>query len=204
MLTPLAKQPESTVKDEPIERSAPLTLNAVLASMQTRLFTIAYSATGQREDALDLVQIAMEKLVVHYAQRPAQEWKPLLLTILSNAITDYYRRRARHREIFSESATSDELNQIELQFSKTLSAADQLAAVRFNQQLVVALNELPERQRQAFLLRGWGELSIAESAAAMGCSIGTVKQHYFRALSALRALFEHNNIDATLLRSQSE
>ena len=182
----------------------PLTLETVLASMQTRLYAIAFSATGQREDALDLVQIAMEKCVVHYAQRPAEELTPLLLTILGNAITDHYRRTARHRKIFAQCSQESEFDGLEAVASDTCSGADQLAAERFNRQLVMALSELPERQRQVFLLRGWGELSIAESAAAMGCSIGTVKQHYFRALRALRALFEHNNIDATLLRSQSE
>jgi len=202
--TAQVKQSESIGRDESAERSLPPTLNTVLASMQTRLFAIAFSATGQREDALDLVQIAMEKLVAHYAQRPAQEWKPLLLTILGNAITDHYRRTARHRKVFAESSQNSEFDGLEAIASDTLSGADQLAAERFNRQLVMALGELPERQRQVFLLRGWGELSIAESAAAMDCSIGTVKQHYFRALRALRALFEQNNIDATLLRSQSE
>jgi len=159
--------------------------------MQGKLFAIAYSATGQREDALDLVQHAMTQLVIHYRQRPAEQWPPLLMRILGNAITDYYRRNARHREYIDSSSDWSELPEQRLH-SQTRSPNDDPAALAdtaaLNTAISTAVAGLPDRQRQAFLLRGWGELSVAECAASMTCSAGSVKQHYFRALRALRPL----------------
>lgn len=175
-------------------RAAPAagSLAELLGAMQNKLYAIAYSATGRRDDALDLVQTAMTKLVSHYADRPAAEWPPLLIRILSNAITDHYRRGARYREFFvdgieldEQPATPDSVADAPCQSG---DPADQLTTSQLNSDISHALAALPERQRQAFLLRGWGEYSVAETADAMGCSAGSVKRHYFRALQTLRPL----------------
>ncbi len=167
-------------------------LAELLGAMQSKLYAIAYSATGQREDALDLVQVAMTKLVSHYADRPAAEWPPLLMRILSNAITDHYRRGARYREFFVDGIELEQLpepvDSAAAEPHQPSNPTEQLAASQLNGDISTALAALPERQRQAFLLRGWGEYSVAEAAEAMGCSAGSVKQHYFRALQALRPL----------------
>lgn len=183
--------------------AAEQSLERLLASMQSKLYGVAYSATGHREDALDLVQTAMTKLVSHYAQRPAAEWPPLLMRILSNAITDHYRRGARYREFFVDGL---ELQEQELAGSSERASPDQCsdkpsqqaAASQLNGDIGSALAQLPERQRQAFLLRGWGEYSVAEAASAMECSAGSVKQHYFRALQALRPLLAVHLPTATM------
>ena len=172
------------------QRPPAAALDTVLAAMQHRLYAIAYAATGQREDALDLVQVAMTQLVANYRQRPAEEWPPLLMRILTNAITDHYRRAARQRDNIDSSCDLSELCETRLQpvaGQDDNNPAAAAAAEQLNRAIAGAVAALPERQRQAFLLRGWAELNVAECAQAMACSVGSVKQHYFRALRSLRS-----------------
>ena len=167
-------------------------LNQFLAGVELKAFKIAQASLRHEDDALDAVQDAMMQLARAYSERPAEEWKPLFYRILENRIRDMQRRRTvRGRVIswlpFRGDDDDDEMDPIaqapspEPQPTKRLELDQAMAA------LEKALGELPPRQRQAFMLRTLEGLDVAETATAMGCSQGSVKTHYFRAVQALRA-----------------
>jgi RNA polymerase sigma-70 factor, ECF subfamily len=167
-------------------------LNQFLAGVELKAFKIAQAALRHEDDALDAVQDAMLQLARAYADRPAEEWKPLFYRILENRIRDMQRRRTVRGRVMSwlpfrgedEDEEADPIAQAqspELQPVRRLELDEAVGA------LEKALAELPRRQQQAFLLRTMEGLDVAETAAAMGCSEGSVKTHYFRAVQALRA-----------------
>ena len=167
-------------------------LNQFLAGVELKAFKIAQAALRHEDDALDAVQDAMLQLARAYADRPAQEWKPLFYRILENRIRDMQRRRTvRGRVIawlpFRGDEDGDEPDPIAQAPSPEPQPPRRLELDQAVTALERALGELPGRQRQAFLLRALEGLDVAETAAAMGCSQGSVKTHYFRALQALRA-----------------
>ncbi len=167
-------------------------LSQFLAGVEVRAFKIAQAALRHEDDALDAVQDAMLQLARAYAQRPAEEWKPLFYRILENRIRDMQRRRTVRNRVMSwlpfrsdpeedgpdpiAEAASEEPPPMRL-----LEIDEAMAALQ------KALGALPRRQQQAFLLRTLEGLDVAQTAAAMGCSQGSVKTHYFRALQTLRA-----------------
>ena len=174
-----------------------LALDRFLAGIERRAFRMAQIATGNEDDALDLVQDAMLKLVQKYGDRTEGDWGPLFHCILQSRIRDWYRRakvRNRLREFFhspqDEEEREDPLEQVP---DRTAVAPDEdLKRKRACAELDVALRTLPLRQQQAFLLRIWEELDVAQTAQAMGCSEGSVKTHLFRAIQVLRKrLGEH-------------
>ena len=153
---------------------------------------IAEIATGNRDDALEIVQDAMLKLASRYAARPEREWAPLFQRILQSRITDFHRRSVVRRRWRVWLASGDEdgvrPDPIENQPGPASTEPDrQSDAERMTAALERALQALPLRQRQAFLLRVWEDLDVAETARAMGCSEGSVKTHLSRAMHALRA-----------------
>ena len=167
-------------------------LNQFLAGVEVKAFKIAQAALRHEDDALDAVQDAMLQLARAYADRPAQEWKPLFYRILENRIRDMQRRRTvRGRVIawlpFRGEDDDDEPDPISQAPSPEPQPLKKLELDEAVGALEKALQGLPRRQQQAFLLRTLEGLDVAETAAAMGCSQGSVKTHYFRALQALRA-----------------
>jgi RNA polymerase sigma-70 factor (ECF subfamily) len=167
-------------------------LNQFLVGVELKAFKIAQAALRHEDDALDAVQDAMLQLARAYADRPAQEWKPLFYRILENRIRDMQRRRTvRGRVIawlpFRGDEDEDEPDPIAQAPSPEPQPPRRLELDQAVAALEKALGELPRRQQQAFLLRALEGLDVAETAAAMGCSQGSVKTHYFRALQALRA-----------------
>ncbi|TLZ27984.1 MAG: RNA polymerase sigma factor [Gammaproteobacteria bacterium] len=167
-------------------------LNQFLAGVELKAFKIAQAALRHEDDALDAVQDAMLQLARAYADRPAQEWKPLFYRILENRIRDMQRRRTvRGRVIawlpFRGDEDEEEPDPIAQAPSPEPQPPRRLELEQAVGALEKALGELPRRQQQAFLLRTLEGLDVAQTAAAMGCSQGSVKTHYFRALQALRA-----------------
>jgi RNA polymerase sigma-70 factor (ECF subfamily) len=167
-------------------------LNQFLAGVELKAFKIAQMALRHEDDALDAVQDAMLQLARAYADRPAQEWKPLFYRILENRIRDMQRRRTvRGRVIawlpFRGEDDEDEPDPISQAPSPEPGPVKRLELDEAVGALEKALAELPRRQQQAFLLRALEGLDVAATAAAMGCSQGSVKTHYFRAVQALRA-----------------
>ena len=167
-------------------------LNQFLAGVELKAFKIAQAALRNEDDALDAVQDAMLQLARAYADRPAQEWKPLFYRILENRIRDMQRRRTvRGRVIawlpFRGEDDDEEPDPLSQAPSPEPQPVRRLELDEAVEALEKALRELPRRQQQAFLLRTLEGLDVAETAAAMGCSEGSVKTHYFRALQTLRA-----------------
>jgi RNA polymerase sigma-70 factor (ECF subfamily) len=167
-------------------------LNQFLAGVELKAFKIAQAALRHEDDALDAVQDAMLQLVRAYADRPADQWKPLFYRILENRIRDLQRRRTvRGRVIawlpFRGDDDDDEPDPIAQAPSPEPQPPRRLELDQAMTALEKALGELPRRQQQVFLLRTLEGLDVAETASAMGCSQGSVKTHYFRALRALRA-----------------
>ena len=166
-------------------------LEAFLASVEKSAFHIARLATRDADEALDIVQEAMIKLVRKYASRPAQEWKPLFYRILNNRVTDWHRRRAVRNRVmaFLPAGRDDDYDVIaEAPDPRARTPLEALHTDAAMDALGDAVADLPRRQREAFLLRNLEGLDVAETAAAMGCSAGSVKTHYSRAVHRLRAL----------------
>jgi RNA polymerase sigma-70 factor (ECF subfamily) len=168
-------------------------LNDFLASVELKAFRMAQIALRHEQDAVDVVQDAMFQLARTYGERPSEEWKPLFYRILENRIRDVQRRRmVRNRVIawlpFRRNEDDEEMpDPVEQAASPVAGPAAQVQMDETLQALEAALQALPARQRQAFLLRTMEGMDVAQTAAAMGCSEGSVKTHYFRAVNALRA-----------------
>jgi RNA polymerase sigma-70 factor, ECF subfamily len=167
-------------------------LESFLATVERKAFRIAQIALRHEDDALDAVQEAMLRLVRNYARRPAAEWPPLFYRILENCVRDVQRRRTVRARVMSwlpwtgadDDAMADPLEQAP---DPSPSPESRVQAGETLEALEAALAALPARQRQAFLLRNFEGFDVAATAQAMGCSEGSVKTHYFRALQRLRA-----------------
>jgi RNA polymerase sigma-70 factor, ECF subfamily len=180
---------------DPTIQSRARALNQFLAGVELKAFKIAQAALRHEDDALDAVQDAMLQLARAYADRPAEEWKPLFYRILENRIRDVQRRRTVRGRVmawlpFRSDDDEDESDPIAQAASNEPSPGRRLEIDEAMQALEKALHGLPRRQQQVFMLRSLEGMDVAQTAVAMGCSEGSVKTHYFRALQALRAQLE--------------
>jgi RNA polymerase sigma-70 factor (ECF subfamily) len=167
-------------------------LDQFLSSVEKRAFKIAQLGLRNDDDALDAVQDAMMKLVQSYSARPVDEWRPLFYRILANGIRDMQRRRTVRGRIMAwlpsrDTDDDEDFDPIAEAPSHEAGPAKRLELDEAIGVLETAVAELPPRQQQAFLLRNFEGLDVNETASAMGCSEGSVKTHYFRALESLRA-----------------
>jgi RNA polymerase sigma-70 factor (ECF subfamily) len=154
---------------------------------------MAQFATGNRDEALDIVQDAMLALARHYGSRATDEWGPLFHRILQSRIRDWYRRRHTQNRWLAWLGKDDDNDEDPLAALADPHARrpeEQLGQSRAGTARGAPLGALPRRQQQAFLLRTWEGLDVAATAAAMGCSQGSVKTHYSRAVHRLRELLE--------------
>jgi len=171
-----------------------LELDKFLASIQKRAFRMAEIATGNREDAFDILQDAMCKFVEKYSKRNIEEWMPLFYTILQSRIRDWYRRetvRNRFRVWFGSPSEERETDSMEkVSDEKMRTPEQQLQNSQRMNVLDQAIRQLPIRQQQAFMLRVFEGLDVAQTARVMSCTTGSVKTHYSRAIHTLREKLE--------------
>lgn len=186
----------ANVVDRPGDRALASAMDGFLAGVERRALRMAELAVNDPDDALDLVQDAMFMLARRYADRPEEEWSPLFWRILQNRITDLHRRRQIRRRLLGWlTPRADEEARAAVPEAAAARAWEPEAMLDRSSlagQMLAAIRQLPLRQQQAFLLRQWEGLSVADTAAAMKCSAGSVKTHHSRAVAALRQqLGEH-------------
>ena len=171
-------------------------LSDFLKSVERRAFKRSIYHVRNEESALDIVQDSMMKLAEHYGHKPVGELPMLFQRILSNCTLDWFRRQKVQNALFSNMSDFESSNEDEdFNLLETLDAssgndmgesaeniADRAPTLR---SIEAEVQQLPTRQREAFLMRYWEEMDVAETAAAMGCSQGSVKTHCSRAVSAL-------------------
>jgi len=193
--TPAWSGPQNVEKGESVLDNKQA-MDRFLAGIERRGFHMARIAIGDPDEALDLVQDSMIKLVTKYADKPADEWQPLFFRILKNRIIDHQRRgTVRNRVMAWFGNKQDD----EADVYDPVAAAPgpesqqperQVTSAAAIDSLEVAIAALPERQHQAFVLRTLDGLSVEETAEVMGCSGGSVKTHLSRALRNLRGQLE--------------
>jgi RNA polymerase sigma-70 factor (ECF subfamily) len=179
-------------------------LSDFLAGVERRAFKQAMFAVRDEDTALDIVQDAMLKLSEKYGGRPSGELPLLFQRILQNTIRDFYRRqkvRSMWTTLLSSFSSADDEDSDPLE---TLAVADESplgsphASLEQTQVLAIIekeISKLPARQREAFLLRYWEDMDIAETAVIMGCSEGSVKTHCSRATHSLAAALKAKGIE---------
>ena len=172
---------------------------------ERRAYKQALFAVHDEHAALDIVQDSMMKLTVKYASNPAEELPLLFQRILQNTIRDYYRRqktRSLWTTLFSAFTPSDQdKNQEDFDILETLQIKQesnepeaQLEKTQLINLIEKAMEILPARQREAFVLRYWEEMSLAETAVIMNCSEGSVKTHCSRAVHTLASILREKGV----------
>ena len=172
-------------------------LSDFLKGVEKRAFKRSVYHVRNDEAALDIVQDSMMKLAEHYGDKPPQELPMLFQRILSNCTLDWFRRQKTRNALFSnmgdfEVAGEDgdfDILETLMSAEGSESAEDSTRRAQILREIEIEIQALPARQREAFLMRYWEDMNVAETAAAMGCSEGSVKTHCSRAVHALsRAL----------------
>ena len=198
-------RPASSIESKATPLATQKELSDFLVEVERRAYKQALFAVRDDAAALDIVQDAMLKVADKYAAKPAAELPLLFQRILQNVIRDFYRRQ-KVRSLWTTPVSAlfgsdgdedyDPLETLEVESESKYMAPppDQLARKQLLGLIEKALEKLPTRQRQAFLLRYWEEMDVAEAAQVMGCSEGSVKTHCSRATHALAAMLEKQGI----------
>lgn len=182
-------------------------LSDFLENVERRAFKQAVYAVRKDEAALDIVQDAMIKLAEKYGDKPAAELPMLFQRILQNTIHDYFRREkvrntwvSLFSNIGSDSENPEEFDLLESYAAEEGTEAAESSADKLEREQVLGIidqeiQKLPTRQREAFLMRYWEDMDVAETAAAMGCSEGSVKTHCSRATHTLSQALKARGIE---------
>ncbi len=160
-----------------------------LVAVERRALVMAELALHDRDEALDLLQDAMTAFVARYRNHPREQWPPLFHRVLQNHIRDWHRRRRRRGRwwgILRGTAEGEGDPVQQAADPRGLPPDREAEGQESMARILAAVERLPLRQQQAFLLRTWEGLDVAQTAAAMGCSSGSVKTHLSRALRTLR------------------
>ena len=183
-------------------------LSDFLAQVERRAFKQTAYAVRDDHAALDIVQDAMMKLAEKYGHKPTEELPMLFQRILQNTMKDYWRRQKVRNlwttllSSFGQNQDEDEHDPLEtLHVDQSDDDNAPQASLEQSQTIAIieqALERLPARQREAFILRYWEEMDVAETAALMGCSEGSVKTHCSRAVHTLAAILEKQGFSRTL------
>ncbi len=188
-------------------------LSNFLAQVERRAFKQVAYAVRDDHAALDIVQDAMLKLAENYSSRPPAEYPMLFQRILQNTMKDFWRRqkvRNLWTTLFSSfgsgSEDDDEVDILETLESDDYDDADEPQAQLEQKQTIAiieeALQKLPARQREAFIMRYWEDMDVAETASAMGCSEGSVKTHCSRAVHSLALMLEKHDLTKRVLEKK--
>ncbi len=182
-------------------------LSDFLRDVERRAYKQTVYAVRDEHAALDIVQDAMLKLAEKYATKPVEEYPMLFQRILQNTMRDFWRRQ-KVRNLWTTLLSSfgsneddddrDPLETIDVE-DNSENPAEQLQR---NQTIAIvekALEKLPPRQREAFVLRYWEDMDVAETAEVMGCSQGSVKTHCSRAVHALAQTLEKQGLGARVI-----
>lgn len=180
-------------------------LSDFLKSVEKRAFKRTVYAVRDDEAALDIVQDSMIRLANSYVDRPPAEWPLLFQRILTNATMDWFRRQKVRNAVlsnfsdFESGSDGGDFDLLEtLESQQVFEGVESTASVVARNQTLLLIEEevarLPTRQREAFLMRYWEEMDVAETAAAMGCSEGSVKTHCSRAVHSLAKALKSKGI----------
>lgn len=181
-------------------------LSDFLAGVERRAFKQAVYAVKKDESALDIVQDAMISLAEKYGNRPVSEFPMLFQRILQNTIHDYFRReKVRNTWVvlfssLSEKYSDDDFDVLEVLESEVAGEMAESGECKLERTQILLiieeeLQKLPARQREAFLMRYWNDMDVAETAKAMQCSAGSVKTHCSRATQALAKALKSRGIE---------
>ena len=182
-----------------------LELSDFLKSVERRAFKRSVYHVRNEQAALDIVQDSMMKLSEHYGHKPIEELPMLFQRILSNCTLDWFRRQKTQNALFSnmsdfesggEDGDFDLLETLNASSNVDQNESAEIQTDRSQTLRIIELEiqQLPARQREAFLLRYWEEMDVAETAAAMGCSQGSVKTHCSRAVHSLSTALKGKGI----------
>ncbi len=188
--------------------ASPQELSDFLRDVERRAFKQTVYAVRDDHASLDIVQDAMLKLAEKYADKPVNEYPMLFQRILQNTMRDYWRRQ-KVRNLWTTLLSSfgagkdgeddhDPLDSIDVG-EESENPMGQLERSQTMQLIEKALQKLPARQREAFVLRYWEDMDVAETASMMGCSQGSVKTHCSRAVHTMAALLEKQGLGSRAL-----